>query len=122
MPIRNFLTMPAASFVCHDGEGEVDSVTVYGKPDLDSALQFLHYTVVPPGASIGLHRHGNDEELYIVLEGTGVMAVDGTKTPVAKGDAILNKPFGEHALYNTSPTDALKILVLEAQAAKAGAP
>ena len=115
MPIRNFLTMTPNTIVCHNGEGKVNSVSIFGKKDLQSALQFVHFTTLPPKTSIGLHKHGDDEEFYIVLEGSGIMEVDGKKTPVTKGDTILNKPFGEHALYNTSETDDLQVLVFEAK-------
>jgi len=33
--------------------------------------------------------------------------------PVKKGDAVLNCPFGAHALYNTSDSDDLRILIVE---------
>ena len=67
---------------------------------------------MPKGTTIGLHKHGNDEELYIILEGTGVMHVDGEDKAVTAGDIIVNKPFGVHGLENNSEED-LKILVLE---------
>lgn len=113
MQIRNFLQMEPELAVCHDGEGLVKIVSIYDKKDLTTPLQFIHYTVLPPNASIGLHTHGDDEEVYIVIEGSGVMEVDGQKKQVSKGDTILNKPFGAHALYNTSDTEELKILVFE---------
>lgn len=67
---------------------------------------------MPAGTSIGDHKHGDDEELYIVLEGSGVMLVDGEIKEVHAGDIIVNKPFGSHALNNNSNAD-LKILVME---------
>ena len=115
MPIKNFLKMEPKLAICHDGEGLVKIVSIYDKEELDTSLQFIHYTVLPPNTSIGLHTHGNDEEFYIIIEGSGIMEVDGQKTHVSKGDTILNKPFGSHALYNTSDEDELKILVFEAK-------
>jgi mannose-6-phosphate isomerase-like protein (cupin superfamily) len=111
--IRNFLKLEPELAVCHDGEGLVKIVSIYDKKDLDTPLQFIHYTTLPPRTSIGLHKHGDDEEVYVILKGTGIMEVDGQKTQVAQGDTILNKPFGSHALYNTSDNDELSILVFE---------
>ena len=113
MTIRNFLKMDPKLEICHDGEGLIKIVSIYDKQDLTTPLQFIHFTVLPPNTSIGLHTHGNDEEFYIILEGSGIMEVDGQKSQVGKGDAIINKPFGSHALYNTSDSDDLKILVFE---------
>jgi len=77
-------------------------------------MQFLHYTVLPPGTSIGAHKHGNDEEFYVILEGTGEMELDGAKHPVSAGDIIKNPPFGTHGL-RTCDKNELKILVFEVQ-------
>jgi len=113
MPIKNFLKMEPRSAVCHDGDSLVKVVNIYDKKDLTTPLQFIHFTVLPPNTSIGLHTHGNDEEIYVVMEGDGVMEVDGQKVQVSQGDTILNRPFGSHALYNTSDNNDLKILVFE---------
>ena len=113
MPIKNYLKLKPELTACHDGEGQVKIVNVYEK-ELTSPLNFVHYTVLPPLTSIGAHTHGDDEELYIVLAGEGVMTVDGTESAVNEGDVILNPPFGSHALRNTSDSEELKILVMEA--------
>ena len=113
MPIKNFLKMKPKVAVCHDGEGLINVVSIFDKEDLDTPLQFIHFSTLPPNTSIGLHKHGDDEEVYVILEGTGVMEVDGQKTQVTQGDTILNKPYGAHALYNTSDNADLKILVFE---------
>ena len=113
MPIRNFLEIEPVIAECHDGKGLVEVRSIYAREDFESSMQFIHYTVLPPGSSIGLHPHGNDEEVYVILEGSGIMEVDGKKTLVSRGDTVLNKPYGAHALYNTSDEDELKILVFE---------
>jgi len=112
MPIKNFLDIQPVEAVCHNGEGKIKIVNIFDKEDLAAPLKFVHYTVLPPRTSIGLHTHKNDQEMYILLEGEGIMEIDGEKTAVKKGDVILNKPFGTHALYNTSDNE-IKILVME---------
>ena len=114
MIIKNFLEMEPIKDVCHDGEGLIKIISVFDK-EFTTPLQFLHYTVLPPLTSIGAHKHGDDEEIYIILEGSGIMEVDGVKRDVKKGDVILNRPFGTHALRNTSESDELIILVIEAK-------
>ena len=73
------------------------------------------YGPLPPGTSIGKHRHGQDEELYLVLEGEGLMELDGVEFPVRPGSVILNKPHGTHGLRNTSQA-VLKLFVVEVRA------
>ena len=112
MPIQNFLEILPAEEICHNGDGKIKIASILEK-ELAAPLQFVHYTVLPPCTSIGLHTHKNDQELYIVLEGGGIIKLNGKKTNIKKGDVILNKPFGSHALYNTSDNQELKILVME---------
>ncbi|HEY5561508.1 MAG TPA: cupin domain-containing protein [Clostridiaceae bacterium] len=114
MPIRNFLKANLGDEPnCHGGEGVLKHISLYEDKDLLSKLRFINYTILPAGTSIGLHGHGNDEEIYIILEGQGIMEVDGEEKAVSPGDVILNKPYGEHGLKNNSNSD-LKILVFEA--------
>ena len=59
--------------------------------------------------------HQNSEEIYVILEGKGIMSINGEEHEVAAGDIILNKPYWSHGLENNSDTD-LKILVFEVHA------
>ena len=110
--IKNFYQVePKLEAGCHGGEGVVRVANVI--KEFASNIQFFHYTVLPPGATIGLHEHGNDEEFYVVLEGNGEMEVNGVVEPVTAGAVIMNPPYGTHGLRNTSDTEELRILVFE---------
>jgi len=110
--IKNFYEIePRLQTNCHGGEGTIKIANIIEK--FATPMQFFHYTTLPPGTSIGLHKHGNDEEFYVVLSGEGEMEVDGEKQNVTAGAVIMNKPFGTHGLRNTSATDDLNILVFE---------
>ena len=112
--IRNFQSAPSAWGAAHEGKGQVKNALLYGDADFRMNLRFVIYTELPPGTSIGYHTHGNDEEVYVILEGRGTMTIDGKAHEVCAGDVILNKPYGSHGLKNTSD-DILKILVFEVQ-------
>ena len=112
MPIENFLDAQPVETICHDGDGLIKIANLFND-DFRTALQFVHYTVLPARTSIGMHKHGDDEEIYFILEGCGVIDAGGVRSPVKKGDVILNRPFGTHALYNTSDSEELKMLVVE---------
>lgn len=114
MNIRNMYdTTPRDLLSCHGGDGVLRHVNVYDKADFQSKLKFVNYTVLPPGTTIGYHQHADNEEMYVILEGTGTMTIDGESTPVKTGDVILNRPYGAHGLQNDSDSD-LKLLVFEA--------
>jgi mannose-6-phosphate isomerase-like protein (cupin superfamily) len=65
-----------------------------GCPDL---TQFVG--VIPPGKA-GFHSHTYDEVVY-VIEGEGVLHIDGTETPIGRGSCIHLPPLEEHCLENT---------------------
>ncbi|RTE11249.1 cupin domain-containing protein [Paenibacillus whitsoniae] len=113
MDVRNFEQAAMLTETSHRGLGLIRSAKLYAKEDFASPLRFLYYVEIPPGASIGVHTHKADEEMYIILSGRGQMTVDGEIREVGSGDMVLNKPFGSHGLYNHSD-DVLKLLIFEA--------
>jgi quercetin dioxygenase-like cupin family protein len=113
MIVRNYLHSESRLGSSHKGRGEVKSVRLYDNSDFDTALRFFYYTEIPAQASIGYHTHGQDEEIYVIMEGRGRMTVNGEVREVGPGDVLLNKPGWSHGLENH--TDApLRILVFEA--------
>lgn len=111
--IRNFLESDLDNLPnCHDGNGVLKHIQLFAEQDFKSNLFFFNYTVLPSSTSIGVHKHGNDEEIYIVIEGSGQMTLDGITYAVCAGSVILNRPYGEHGLENTGDCD-MKLLVFE---------
>jgi mannose-6-phosphate isomerase-like protein (cupin superfamily) len=58
------------------------------------------YGIIAPGRA-AVHSHVYDEVIY-VLEGEGMLHVDGSHEPVAKGSCIHLPPLLEHSLENSS--------------------
>jgi mannose-6-phosphate isomerase-like protein (cupin superfamily) len=114
MMIRNFLSAASTLEVAHAGKGLIRNSLLYHAGDFSTDLRFLIYSELKPGTSIGYHTHANNEEVYVILEGKGVMTVNGLTRDVTVGDVILNKPHWSHGLENNSDID-LKILVFEVQ-------
>lgn len=104
--------LPLASVRAHDGEGLIGFHRVFTTEDLRSACDFADYAVLPPGTSIGVHRHGANEEIYLVLDGEGTMTLDGETFRVGKGDVVLNRSGGEHGLRNDG-TAPLRLFVVQ---------
>jgi mannose-6-phosphate isomerase-like protein (cupin superfamily) len=102
----------------HDGEGFAVARRLFTRADFSSGLFFYNESWLQPGSSYGEHRHEGDEEVYYVLEGTGLMRVDDEEQEVGPGDAILTKSGSRHSLRNTGQT-ALKLLVIGARVERA---
>ncbi len=109
---KNVLKLAKQRVVAHGGDGEIDFVRPFAGDDFETHLSFIDYAVIPPGHSIGRHRHGDNEEVYFVVSGTGHMTTNGMEHRVEPGDLIVNRRNWEHGLYNDSE-EALTILVWE---------
>ncbi len=111
--IRNFLeTKRQIQHSAHDGKGEVELYEIFGKSDFLGNCDFIDRQVIPPNSTVGYHKHGNNEEIYIILDGTGTMTIDSKVVRVKKGDMIKNLPFGEHGLVNDSNAN-IELLIIQ---------
>ena len=111
--IRNFFdTKKQNKASSHDGKGAVELYEIWAKSDFISSCDFIDRLVIPPNSTIGYHKHGNNEEMYIILEGSGTMIIDNQEFKVKKGDMIKNPPYGEHGLVNDSNSD-IDLLIIQ---------
>ena len=111
--IRNYLTTSKQSQDnSHGGSGPVDLYEIWEKSDFRSNVDFVDRVVIPPGSAIGFHKHDNNEEMYIVLKGRGLMKIENEEVVVKEGDMILNPVEGQHGLTNNSEKD-IDVLVIQ---------
>ena len=54
---------------------------------------------VEPGGWLGLHRH-SPAEIYYVIEGRGIVTVDGVEHEVSPGSAVFIPADAEHSVRN----------------------
>jgi len=100
---------------CHGGTGALDWIVVLDHNDLkDRGLNFVHDDILPPGVSIGAHKHTKDEEYYYIVSGKGTMTLDQDRFEVTEGDMTAVYPGGVHGLENTG-TEDLRIIVISAR-------
>jgi mannose-6-phosphate isomerase-like protein (cupin superfamily) len=72
---------------------------------------YVDHLVLPPGASVGRHRHEGVEEFYYVMSGEGVAQVGAESAAIARGDAVPVLLNEVHAFENTGAAD-LEFLVV----------
>ena len=68
--------------------------------------------VLKPGSGIGYHVQQEDE-IYYVLSGRGVMTLDGKPVDVVPGTAILTRTGSSHGLKQTGAEDLVIIINYE---------
>jgi mannose-6-phosphate isomerase-like protein (cupin superfamily) len=65
-------------------------------------IKEIGWMTLLPGASIGPHKHTDNEDAYIIVFGEGVFTdSEGKKTTVTGGDITIARPGDSHALENT---------------------
>jgi mannose-6-phosphate isomerase-like protein (cupin superfamily) len=68
-------------------------------------------SVYQPRAYAAPHRHRIQEQIYHILDGEGLVEIEGERTVVRRDDVIFIPPGVEHAIYNTGMTDLRFIVV-----------
>lgn len=93
-------------------QDEAGLITRYLGAAAGSRKIYVNIDTVPPGAfSTKYHSHSQQEEFFIILEGTGLLRLNNEEFSIAKGD-FLSKPGAEniaHHFYNPG-NDPLVIL------------
>jgi|SRR5688500_15517234 mannose-6-phosphate isomerase-like protein (cupin superfamily) len=102
----------------HNGRGRIRFKRLLTGEQIEGACNFMDFSVIPPGSTIAEHRHALDEEeYYLILEGSGSMSRDGETFQVQPGDLIRNRPGGTHSLVNDSE-HAIALFVFELRVAQ----
>jgi mannose-6-phosphate isomerase-like protein (cupin superfamily) len=65
--------------------------------------QSLAEATIPAGGATQRHWHRDSEEFYFLLEGRGLMEIDGETRDVGPGDAILIPAGAWHQITATEP-------------------
>lgn len=72
----------------------------------------VSFTEIPAGAGGDfLHVHKTNEELYIVLKGSGEFQVDGNLFPISEGSVVRVSPNGKRAWRNAGNTPLTMICI-----------
>jgi mannose-6-phosphate isomerase-like protein (cupin superfamily) len=88
----------AAPFVTTDGS---TIRSLLDRSNAPVAHQSLAEATIAAGASTVRHYHRVSEEIYYIVEGSGLMELDGEERPVGVGDAVLIPPGAWHTITAT---------------------
>ena len=94
----------------HRGGGETTAYSFFERaPNLGFVFRkrALH-----PGAAIGYHRQEEDE-VYYILSGRGELTLNGERSVVGPGTAILTRPGSSHGLRQVGSDDLVLIIAYQ---------
>jgi uncharacterized cupin superfamily protein len=78
---------------------------------LDAQSLGARFWRVEPGQASTRHRHRTQEELYVLLEGTGRIRTDDELLTLAPLSAVLVEPASVRQLFNDTDADQLWLIV-----------
>ena len=92
----------------------VKSSDTYDIHDLELDHMMVSITRLHPGKETQGHTHPNqEEEVYLCIEGSGIILIDETESVFEKGE-LVTIPIGSfHKVINNSDTDLVFLCVFE---------
>lgn len=107
--IRQIAEEPWQQFPGHHGSALSKALVA---PDTTgSRLIDYRISTYQPMAYVERHVHKVQEQVYHVLEGEGLMEIDGTTRVVRKGDVVFIAPGSWHSIQNSGLGDLTFIVV-----------
>ena len=107
--VRNIAEVPWKEFPNHFG-GALSKPLV--RPE-NAGTRHIDYRIsmYQPMAYVEKHAHKVQEQVYHVLEGEGLMEIDGENHVVRKHDYIFLPPGVDHSIANTGLVDLVFLVV-----------
>jgi mannose-6-phosphate isomerase-like protein (cupin superfamily) len=107
--IRNIAEVMWEELPGHHG-GALSKLLV--NPDSTGSRLIDHrISAYQPKAHVAPHRHKVQEQVYHVLEGEGLMEIEGRRQVVRRHDVVFIPPGIEHAIHNTGLTDLVFLVI-----------
>jgi mannose-6-phosphate isomerase-like protein (cupin superfamily) len=98
----------------HGGVGPISFRRLMDQVQFNSGLDFVDFTVVPPGSSIGKHFHSGSEEFYFIVNGEPLICVNGRDNRGKPGTLSIVRSGEWHSLINDTNSE-VTILVVQAR-------
>ncbi len=96
----------------HGGQGPIKFRRLLTSSAFASAIEFVDFTVVPPGTTIGAHYHAGNEELYYIAAGRPLVCVNGEERRLRPHDVAVVRSGQWHELRNDTEVD-VEIFVVQ---------
>lgn len=82
------------------GQGVTRVVDILSKEELQGAGRLFAVSILPPGSSIGYHKHDSDFEVYYILSGEAEVNLDGEIRRLRPGDMTCCADGSSHGISN----------------------
>ena len=82
------------------GKGDITIQHVLREDELKGQARLVAKVSLEPGSSIGLHEHVEEEEIYYIMKGKGLVVDANTSREVGPGEAVLTGDGNSHSIEN----------------------
>ncbi len=96
------------------GKGSVEILHIFKQEELRGKARLCAKITIAPGSSIGLHQHDNEEEIFYIISGNGMVNDNGNVSEVKAGDSIITGNGASHSVENTGdePLEMMAVILL----------
>ena len=98
-----------------DGEVVKDNETYILKDNTSLKNLVISSTTLHPGKSTRGHSHSGQEEIYMIMSGSGTMELDDKKIDIQGGEMILIEDGVFHRVYNTAKVDLYMVCIFDGE-------
>jgi len=96
----------------------VTQCELFKEDEFRSSINVFHSNILEPRVTLEPHRHENEEQVFSILGGSGVVTVGGQRRNIKEGDAIYLPPRLTHSMKNTG-SHPLRFLAVGAKIGQA---
>lgn len=94
------------------GKGTVQMDHFLDQATVNGAGRLFAKSIVPPGASVGVHKHEGDNETYYILSGKALVNDNGTEVEMGPGDCHFCPDGHSHGIENIGDEDLVYIAII----------
>lgn len=94
------------------GPGEVKIRHHLNKEEINAKCRLCAELILSPGSGIGEHQHVDEDEIFIIQRGRGIVVDAGKEFEVGAGDTILTGKGASHSIKNTGSEDLVVTAII----------
>lgn len=96
------------------GKGSAEIMHIFNQDELKGKARLCAKITLEPGSSIGMHQHVDEEEIFYIIAGKGLVNDNGTQKEVNAGDSVLTGNGGSHSIecIGNEPLQMLAVILL----------
>ena len=89
----------------HGGVGHIIFRRLLESQDFQAHVDFIDFTIIPPQSIIGTHKHIQNEEAYLVVQGNPLVSIDDEENRLLPGSVAVVRSGQTHQLINDTQND-----------------